>query len=250
MRGPSRARAWRRLLGVVLLLMLCLPLHGLWRLFGARSPWPARFLGAAARAAGCRRPTIAGTPLGGTVLLVANHVSWLDILLLAGVTATRFVAKDEVRGWPLIGWLAGLNRTVYVARARRGEVMAQADAVRAALGEDQPVTLFAEGTTGDGRTLLPFRASLFAAVMPPPAGVRVQPVAIDYGAEAPAIAWVGDSSAATDAMRVLALPGRRRATLQFGPPIDPAAFSDRKAIAAATQAEVARMLGGSAPSGV
>ncbi|HET8613696.1 MAG TPA: 1-acyl-sn-glycerol-3-phosphate acyltransferase, partial [Sphingomonas sp.] len=72
-----------------------MPLHGAWRAFGRRSPWPRRFLGRAARAAGFDAITT-GEPLPRDVLFVANHISWIDILLLAGATGSRFVAKSEV----------------------------------------------------------------------------------------------------------------------------------------------------------
>ena len=100
--------------------------HALWRLAGRRSPWPGRFLGAAARASGLR-VRVEGTPLRRHALLLANHVSWLDVLVLGGASGARFVAKAEIEGWAGIGWLAGLNRTVYVARAERGRVVVTAE---------------------------------------------------------------------------------------------------------------------------
>lgn len=250
----SRLRAWRRLAAIALLLAFYLPPHGLWRLVGASSPWPRRFLSSAARAAGAD-VRIVGTPLRGPVLYAANHLSWLDILVLAGATGTRFVAKGEVEGWPLIGWLATLNRTIFVARAERGRVQEQAEALRIALGETQPVTLFPEGRTSDGLQMLPFRASLFAAVTSAPGRLQVQPVAIDFGAEAPMVAWPDEFSAGADMMRLMALPGRRHVTLHFCTPIDPALLPDRKAVAAMAQARVAEALGrtalgGKCPSGV
>jgi 1-acyl-sn-glycerol-3-phosphate acyltransferase len=234
---------------ILLLLLIHLPLHGLWRLFGARSPWPRRFLGAVGRAAGADM-RIAGTPILRDVLIVANHLSWLDILLIADACGARFVAKEEVSRWPAIGWLAGLNDTVYVARAERGRVHEQADRLRGAIEEHTPVTLFAEGGTGDGRTLGPFRASLLAALLPPMPGVLLQPVAVDYGAEAPLVAWEGDLPVGAEAMRLLGLPGRRQAVLRFLPPIDPATLPDRKALAAAAHAALREALGEDARSRV
>ena len=234
-----RARA--RLARIALLVALHLPLHGVWRLFGRWSPWPTRFLRAAGRAAGID-VRIAGTPVARDVLLVANHVSWLDILILAGASGARFVAKDEVAGWPVLGFLAGLNRTVYVSRSRRADVRAQADQMRSAIGDGQPVALFAEGTTGDGRTLLPFRASLLAALSPPLPGVVMQPTAIDYGPAAPLLAW-RDTDVAAEMMRVLALRGRRTAVIRFLAPIESTACGDRKALAALAETRIAVALG-------
>jgi 1-acyl-sn-glycerol-3-phosphate acyltransferase len=233
-------RARRRVALIALLVAIHLPLHGLWRLIGRRSPWPTRFLRRAGRAAGID-VTIAGTPVRGDVLIVANHLSWLDILILAGASGARFVAKDEVAGWPVLGFLSGLNRTVYVLRGQRADVRAQADQIRAALADGQPVALFAEGTTGDGITLLPFRASLLAALSPALPRVVMQPVAIDYGANATVLAW-RDTGVGEEMMRVLGLPGRRTAVIRFLTPSDPARIGDRKALALEAQTAVAAAL--------
>ncbi|WBO21869.1 lysophospholipid acyltransferase family protein [Sphingomonas abietis] len=242
-------RARGRLALIVALLAIHLPLHGLWRLFGRRSPWPRRFLGRTAWAAGVD-VRIVGHPLTRDVLFVANHLSWLDILIIAGATGARFIAKDEVRGWPAIGWLAGLNDTVYVARAERGQVHEQADRVRSALAEHIPVTLFPEGRTGHGETLEPFRASLLAALLPPMPGVKLQPIVLDYGAEARLIAWPDENATGFEAMRIMALPGRRKVVLRCLAPIDPVALPDRKALAATARAEMCAALGESAPQAV
>jgi lyso-ornithine lipid O-acyltransferase len=238
----DRLRIARRAALILALLAVHLPLHGLWRLFGRASPWPRRFLGATGRAAGFD-VTMEGTPLPRDVLFVANHLSWIDILLVAGATGARFVAKDEVRGWPVIGWLAGLNATVYVARAERGRVHEQADRLRTALAEGQPVMLFPEGGTGLGETTGPFRASLFSALVPPPRGIRLQPIAIDYGAARAAMLWHDEVSTGAETLRILAMPGRRRVVLRICAPIDPATIPDRKALGSAARAEICAALG-------
>jgi 1-acyl-sn-glycerol-3-phosphate acyltransferase len=227
----ARVRIGRRLAVVVALLALCVPAHYLWRIVRARSPWPRFFLGHVARAVGVDTE-VRGQPLGGPALFIANHLSWLDILLLAGATGTAFIAKDEMADWPLLGWLATLNNTLFVNRAARSGAASQAAATRAALETGQPLTLFAEGTTGDGTILLPFRSSLIAAVTPPPLGVGIQPVAIDFGSLAPVIAWTGDESVGHNAAGILARRGRMRVVLHFLPPLAPVDFADRKAIAA------------------
>jgi len=224
-----------------LLIAVYLPLHGLWRLFGQWSPWPTHFLRDAGRAAGID-VRIVGTPVRRDVLIVANHLSWLDILILAGASGTRFVAKAEVAAWPVLGFLAGLNRTVYVARGERADVRAQADQIRSGLADRQPVALFAEGTTGDGRGLRPFRASLLAALSPPLPRVVMQPVALDYGVDATLLAW-RDTGVGEEMMRVLGLPGRRRVTIRFLAAVDPAQAGDRKALAAIAETRIAAALG-------
>lgn len=229
---------------MVAALTVCLPLHYLWRLLRRPSPWPRRFLGLVARAAGMR-VRIAGAPLRRDVLFLANHLSWLDILVLAGASGTAFVAKAEVATTPVVGWLAGLNNTVFVARSERSGVRGQADALRSALASGQPVALFPEGTTDGGPEILPFRASLLAALFPPLPGVKVQPVALDYGAATHDLAWVGDESGLVNVRKVLARPGTTPVTVQFLAPVDPA-DGDRKALAAAARAEIVEALG---PSG-
>ncbi|PTQ64329.1 1-acyl-sn-glycerol-3-phosphate acyltransferase [Sphingomonas sp. PP-CE-3G-477] len=212
-------------------LVLALPLHGMWRLFGRKSPWPPRFLGLVSRIVGAR-PRVVGTPLRHDVVFVSNHLSWIDILLLSGATGTAFVAKSELRGVPLVGWLCTLNHTIFVSRADRMAVTAQIAQIRDTLAADWPVTLFPEGTTGDGTTLLPFKAALLAALAPPPPGVKVQPVRIDYGAATGELAWVGDEPGQHHAARVLKRRGTFVATLHFADAFDPAEYGDRKAIAA------------------
>ena len=212
-------------------LVLALAVHGVWRLFGQRSPWPPRFLGLVARIVGAR-PRVAGTPLRHHVVFVANHLSWIDILLLSGATGSAFVAKSELRSAPLVGWLCTLNATIFVSRADRMAVTAQIAQIRDTLSQDWPVTLFPEGTTGDGTTLLPFKAALLAALDPPPPGVRVQPVRINYGAATHELAWVGAELGQHHAARVLKRRGSFVATLHFADDFDPADYGDRKAIAA------------------
>jgi 1-acyl-sn-glycerol-3-phosphate acyltransferase len=242
-------RARVRLALIVALLAFHVAMHGLWRLSGRASPWPRRFLGRAAWAAGAD-VTVSGAPLERDVLFVANHLSWLDILIIAGATGCRFVAKDEVRGWPAIGWLAGLNGTVYVARAERGRVHEQAGRVRAALAQGKAVALFPEGGTGPGTQVGPFRASLMEALLPPSPGIMLQPLALDYGAEAPAIAWPEASGAAAEVMRVLAMPGRRTVVLRCLAPVDPAAMPDRKRLTATARAAICTALGETTPAAV
>ena len=161
-------------------LFLCFLLHGIWRLFRRPSPWPRRFLWWAGRSAGLR-VRVEGRPLARDVLFVSNHVTWLDILVLGGATGAAFVSRDDVEKWPVIGPLAALNDTIYVAREQKRQVHGQASALRRTLASGRSVALFPEGTTEGGHEVLPFRPSLFASLFPPLDRVRVQPAAIDYG---------------------------------------------------------------------
>jgi len=229
-------------------LIACLPGHYAWRLARRRSPWPRLFLGGIGYLAGAR-PQIVGRPLRADVLFVSNHLSWLDIMVLAGATGTAFVSRDDVAGWPVAGWLARLNDSVFVARARRGSVHGQAAALRTALGSGKPLALFPEGTTEGGRSVLPFRASLFAALLPPLPEVKLQPVAIDYGEIAHEIAWVGHEPAGTNARRLLSRRGTIPVTLHFLSPIDPGDIGDRKALAEGARARILSVLEASAEGG-
>lgn len=234
----------RRLLRLAALagsLLLCLLPHLLWRIMRHPSPWPQRFLALAARSVGAH-VRIAGRPHDGDMFLLANHVSWVDILALGGATGTAFVSHDGVARWPVIGWLAAQNNTLFVARERRGALSGQLDALRAALLGHQPVALFPEGTTSDGNGLLPFKPALLAVLLPPPRSVMIQPVHIDYGAATAAIAWHGEEGAGANAQRILGRKGSLVVTLRFLEPFDPAACADRKMIAAVARERIAQSI--------
>ena len=233
-----------RVAGIAAGLLFCVPLHYLWKLLRLRSIWPQIFLGYVGACCGLR-VRIEGMPLKTSVLVAANHISWLDILALGGAAPVQFVARGDMRGWPLVGWAAGLNDTIFVARESRSSVRGQADLLREALAEGRAIALFPEGTTEGGADLLPFRASLFASLFPPLAGVAVQPVAVDYGAAAGEVLWLGDEGFGANAKRILSRPGSLPVTLRFLAPLDPAAAGDRKALAARSQAAVAQALGAS-----
>ena len=227
----GRVRLTLRLAAMILTLLLSLPLHGAWRLLGQRSPWPPRFIGWIARIVGART-VIVGTPVKRDVLYLANHQSWLDILVIAGASGSAFVAKGELRDVPLVGWLSTLNRTLFVDRGDRLGVARQVDQLRTALSADHPVTIFPEGTTdGGGTHLLPFKAALLGAIDPPAPGLMVQPLYLDYGSATADIAWIGDDPGQANAARVLSRRGRIPVTLHFLDPFDPAGMG-RKAVAA------------------
>nr|WP_299595176.1 lysophospholipid acyltransferase family protein [Sphingomonas bacterium] len=237
----QRLRIARRTMQALGVLLFCLAGYGLARPFGRGDRWVQGFLGAAARAFGAR-VTIVGRPIPRGVLFVANHLSWMDILVLGGATGTAFVSKESVSRWPLVGWLARIGGTIFVRRESRTAARGQADALADALRTGRPAAFFPEGTTGNGVVLAPFRASLFASVAPPPPGIAVQPVAIDYGAAARQIAWIDGESTLANARRLIARPGPLAVTLRFLDPIDPAQRADRKSIARAAEAAIAAAL--------
>ena len=231
-----------RRVGMLLLAMLShVPMHYLWRLLRLPSPWPRWFLGRAARIAGARVEVI-GTPLRRDVFYISNHLSWIDILALGGASGTAFVAKAEIGQAPVVGWLAGLNRTVYVKRENRLGVAQQINELRDALAENWAITVFPEGTTTDGKSLLPFKTPMLRVLEPPPPGVMVQPVLLDYGAVSEEIGWVGEESGLNNARRILARKQSFPLRISFLEPFDPRDFPGRKAIAAESRRRIEEAL--------
>jgi 1-acyl-sn-glycerol-3-phosphate acyltransferase len=247
----GRARLWLRIAMLTGLAFVMVPLHYLWRLFRLSSPWPRLFLGGAGRISGAR-VSVQGVPLKRDVFYVSNHVSWIDIPAIAGASGTGFVAKAEIRDAPVVGWLSSLNRTVFVERENRLGVAGQINALRDTLAENWSVTVFPEGTTEDGRSLLPFKTSMLKVLEPPPPGVLVQPVLIDYGAVGEEIGWLGHESGKSNAARVLARAGSFPVVVHFLEPFHPRDFPGRKAIAAESrrriEAALAQVIGGPVPA--
>ncbi|MBS7544447.1 lysophospholipid acyltransferase family protein [Ancylobacter oerskovii] len=187
------------------------------------------------------------------LMILSNHVSWLDICVLGSRFPLCFVAKSEVAGWPGIGLLAKLQRTIFVDRQARAATGRVSEAIAARLGDGDPVVLFAEGTSSDGNRVLPFRSALVGAARPSAEGrpATLQPLAIAYVAQGgmplgrarrPLVAWYGDMDLAPHLMEVLRRGGIE-VELSFGAPI---AGADRKAATgraeAATRAMVAEAL--------
>lgn len=222
------------LLGAVLVFV---PLHYLFRLLRLPSPWPRRFLGTAARICGARVRRI-GTHLKRDVFYVSNHISWIDILALGGASGTAFVAKAEIGAAPVIGWLAGLNRTVYVKRENRLGVAEQINQLRDALADNWAITVFPEGTTTDGKSLLPFKTPMLRVLEPPPPGVLVQPVMLNYGPVGEEIGWIGQERGIDNALRVLARRGSFELRIHYLEPFRPEDFPGRKAIAAESRRRI------------
>jgi 1-acyl-sn-glycerol-3-phosphate acyltransferase len=117
-------------------------------------------------------------PERGPVLLVANHISWLDILVMHAARYCRFVSKADIKRWPLIGALATGGGTIYIERESRRDALRVVHAMAAGLQQGEVVAVFPEGTTGDGTDLLPFHANLIQAAIA--AGAPAQPVALSF----------------------------------------------------------------------
>jgi len=188
---------------------------------------------------------------GQPVLLIANHVSWLDIPVLSAVAPLSFIAKQEVAGWPFVGWLAKLQRSVFVDRNSRATVADQAIEIAERLEKGETIVLFAEGTTGDGLRVLPFKSSLLGAALPSRfrqhrTDIAVQSLAICYprlcglplGRDTmPVIAWYGDMDVPGHAWGVLKA-GPVDVTVTIGAPLPHDEIGNRKAVARHAEAEV------------
>lgn len=223
--------------GVALGFIVSVPVHVLVASLGRRELVPPLFLGLMGRVAGLR-VRVEGTPRPGALLL-SNHLSWLDVLALAGTSRAIFVAHSGLAGHGGLRWLCEQNDTIFISRERRGSVAAQVEQVRAALGA-RPLTIFPEGTTGDGTTLLPFRSSLLSAVEPLAGAVPIQPVALDYR-DAADIAWFAEPGMA-NVRKILARRDRVELVIRFLEPLSGAALADRKAMTAAAQSAIAEAL--------
>jgi lyso-ornithine lipid O-acyltransferase len=228
-----------RLVLMVALLLTCLPFHALWLLLGRRRLWPRLFLAGIGTIAGLQ-VTVHGRHHKGTLLL-PNHVSWLDVPAIAAASGSAFVGHDGLAEVPLIRRLCAMNDTVFIARHRRASVGGQIAEIRQALDDTGALTLFPEGTTSDGTGLLPFKSALLSAVEPLPAGVTVQPVLLAY-ADVADIAWIGDEHGLANFLRIIARWQPIRLSVHFLKPLEGEALANRKAMAAAAQAAIARAM--------
>ena len=217
--------------------LILVPTHIVVTLIARREIMPPLFLAIMGQAAGLRVRTEGAARPGA--LLLANHLSWLDILALAGTSRAIFVAHSGLTVHGALKWLCDQNDTIFITREKRGSVAGQVAQVRAALGE-RPVTIFPEGTTGDGTGLLPFKSSLLAAVEPLAGEIPIQPVALDY-ADAPEIAWFAGEPGMINVRKILS---RRRTelTIRFLEPLSGEALANRKTMTAAAQAAIEQAL--------
>lgn len=205
---------------------------------------------------GERAGSLKPRPDGRRVIYVANHSSWLDVLVLGKVLPAFFIAKQEVRHWPLIGYLTYLGRTIFINRNRQ-EAGQDVQEVIEQLRKGYDIAFFPEGTTSKGSGLLPFMSSLFAIAKPVqrrddpaakdhPACI-IQPVSVAYDRleglpvgrhrRSFVFSWFGDMDFGPHLMGL----GRwrsMRATVMFHPPIRPEDYPSRKALSNAARATI------------
>ncbi|MES2757610.1 MAG: lysophospholipid acyltransferase family protein [Pseudomonadota bacterium] len=175
-------------------------------------------------------------------LVVANHVSWLDIFVINSLHPCRFVAKSEIRAWPVLGWLVAQAGTVFIARGSRRELRHTFKGIVDSLALGERVAFFPEGTTALQGGLLPFHANLFEAAID--ADVMVQPYALEYldagGALHPSVEFIGDTTFAQSMLAILS-GSPVRARLVCLAPFD-AGGAHRRELAAGAQQAIAEAL--------
>ena len=178
----------------------------------------------------------------GGCLIVANHVSWLDIFVLNAIQPARFIAKSEVRGWPIIGWLCRRSGTIFIERAMRQDASLINQRVSLLLGQGACIGLFPEGTTTDGKQVGYFHSALIQPAID--AGIRLCPIALRYqdknGELEIAAAFVGDMTLAQSIWQILRCP-HHNALLVFTPVLM-ADNANRRVLARSAQEAIAQVL--------
>ncbi len=188
-----------------------------------------------------------GRVMRGPGAVVANHSSWLDIFALNAAKRIYFVSKAEVRGWPGIGWLARATGTLFIHRNQR-QALVQVAQMQERLALGHSLLFFPEGTSTDGRRVLPFKPTLFAAFLEP--GLRehlqIQPVTVVYrappGADPRVYGWWGNMDFAPHLLATLAARHQGSVTVIYHPPIRVADHADRKQLARLAETTIRRAL--------
>lgn len=189
------------------------------------------------------RLTISGAPMRQPGAIVANHAGWLDIFTLNACDRIYFVSKAEVANWPGIGWLARATGTVFITRDPR-EARAQQDLFETRLRANHRLLFFPEGTSTDGRRVLPFKPTLFAAFFLHGLAevLHVQPVSVVYhapkGQDPRFLGWWGDMDFGPHFLQLMASRGRAGAEVVFHPPLAVADYAGRKELCQVAEAAV------------
>lgn len=194
---------------------------------------------------------ISGTPVRDcAVLFVSNHVSWADIVVIGSIVPVAFVAKREVRDWPLVGITAEVQRTVFVDRARRHQTgEAVAEMVRR-IKSGVSVVLFAEGTSSDGNRVLPFRSALLGAIDAESDKILIQPMSVTYTGQQgipmgrqqrPLVAWYGDLDFLPH-IKAFIEQGAVDALVTYGEPVAADRQIDRKAMTKQLETAVRQLM--------
>lgn len=187
-------------------------------------------------------------PQGGQCLIVSNHVSWIDILVLSTVAPVSFVAKREVASWPFFGWLAKLQRTVFVDRERRHSTKHSRTEMEERLAAGDRLVLFPEGTSHDGASVLPFKSSFFAAATA--TEIAIVPVTLAYAQNwslpmtrrnRPRFAWYAEMDLIPHLWEALCA-GPLTVHIVIHPALDDETRQDRKRASAASERMIRQSL--------
>lgn len=222
--------------GLAVLLVLRLFERPIWRQHRPVTPFITQFVCRSALIILGLKYSVQGTPMRGLGAVVANHSSWLDIFALNARKRIYFVSKAEVAGWPGIGWLARATGTVFIRR-RTSEASLHRNIITARLKAGHRLVFFPEGTSTDGRRVLRFKSSLFAAFFMPEVRdeMWIQPVSVSYhappGQTADFYGWWGDMDLAPHLCKILASSHAGAVALTYHAPVRVREFSDRKALA-------------------
>ena len=252
---------WLRLVfGLTIVAIVTGPM-ALWQMMALRTGWvdegtaPRLWHHLVTRVLGIRIHAHGEMSKQRPLLIASNHISWTDIMVLGSLADLHFIAKTEVGNWPLLGRLAKLQRTVFVDRRARRSAGAQVGEIADRISNGDPMVLFAEGSTGDGNVLLPFKSTLFAAAAAAMNGeggepVVSQPVAIAYTrlhglpmgrALRPHIAWIGDQTLVPHLASLLRT-GAVDVEVHFGTPITVGPGLGRKDLARDVEQQVRTMM--------
>ncbi|MDP9127856.1 MAG: 1-acyl-sn-glycerol-3-phosphate acyltransferase [Pseudomonadota bacterium] len=247
----SRPMGFLRVLGFLGLVLTLTPVQMVYRLTRPKQPFliAQLFHRTLTRVLGLRVRVHGEMTAGSPVLFVCNHVSYLDIVVLSALLPASFAAKSDVAKWPMIGFLAKMQNTLFIER-RATKAGEQRDVLRGEFEKGRNFIIFPEGTSTDGLTVLPFKSSLFAVVEDPlPEGqIVVQPISLGCTeldglpitrARRPLYAWYGDMTLVKHLWSVFRL-GHFTLDVIFHAAVNPKDFKDRKALAQHCHQEVAR----------
>ncbi len=240
------ARGVIRVFGFVVVTLLLLPFFFVARALGRK--WDRAVAALWCRCglwlAGVKLKKI-GEPIRNGGAVMANHASWLDIMAIGATAPVHFVAKSEIEGWPIFGWMGKISNTVFIAR-RRIEAKAQERKLSARARGGDLLCIFPEGTSSDGLRILKFKSALFSIFVPSLTdggeevpGIPAQPVALVYHAP-PGMpesfhGWWGSMSLVDHVRSVVCLGKGGAVSVVYMHPLEPEGGADRKALAAATE---------------
>lgn len=250
-----------RLVLALLIAAVCTPLLAAYQVVALRTgllderPAPRRWHWLVTKLLGFRIRVVGELATERPLLIASNHVSWTDIMVLGSLADVHFISKSELGGWPIIGKLSKLQRTVFVEREARRKSGQQASEIAGRLADGDPMVLFAEGSTSDGNLMLPFKTTLFAAAqmtLEANGGdaIAIQPVAIVYTRlqgmpmgrfHRQHAAWIGDRVLLPHIKELLS-EGAVDLEVHFGEPVEFRAGSNRKDVAREVEGRVRDMM--------